>query len=137
MIGYLHIQMTKLLLMFLAKFVLTWMLDKINKITYAPSEDSDLPELPPSLIRVFAVSMKKPWVLGYPLSPQSDLSLRWSNWPFVGFVMLWFIYKNISQTCIITKVFLVKMIKKQQKFISFLIIVCQNHKYKGIMVQGR
>ena len=46
---------------------------------------------------------------------QSDLSLRWSHWPFVGFVMLWFIYKNISQACIITKVFLVKMIKKNNK----------------------
>ena len=29
--------------------------DKINKITCAPSEDSDQPGHPPSLIRVFAV----------------------------------------------------------------------------------
>ena len=30
---------------------------------YAPSEDSDQPGHPPRLIRVFAVRMKKPWVL--------------------------------------------------------------------------
>ena len=33
--------------------------DKTNKMTIAPSEDSDQP---PSLIRVFAVRMKKHWV---------------------------------------------------------------------------
>ena len=44
---------------------------------YAPSEDSDQPGHPPSLIRVFAVRMKKPWVLSYPLSAQGRL---WSDW---------------------------------------------------------
>ena len=39
----------------------------------APSEDSDQPGHPPSLIRVFAVRMKKAWVLGYPLSAQRRL----------------------------------------------------------------
>ena len=39
MIRYLHTQMTKLLLIFWAKFVSTMLLDKTNKITYAPSED--------------------------------------------------------------------------------------------------
>ena len=29
--------------------------DKTNKMTYAPSEDSDQPGHPPSLIRVFTV----------------------------------------------------------------------------------
>ena len=43
----------------------------------APSEDSDQPGYPPSLIRVFAVRMKKPWVLSYPLSAQRRL---WSDW---------------------------------------------------------
>ena len=42
--------------------------DKTNKMACAPSEDSDQPGYPPSLIRVFAVRMKKAWVLGYPLS---------------------------------------------------------------------
>ena len=64
----------------------------------APSEDSDQPGHPPSLIRVFAVRMKKAWVLSYPLSAQRrlwsdwadaqpDLSLRWAHSHFVGFVM--------------------------------------------------
>ena len=39
----------------------------------APSENSDQPGHPPSLIRVFAVRMKKAWVLGYPLSAQRRL----------------------------------------------------------------
>ena len=53
---------------------------------------------PSSLIRVFAVRMKKAWFLSYPLSAQwrlrSDwadaqayLSLRWARSHFVGFVM--------------------------------------------------
>ena len=64
----------------------------------APSEDSDQPGHSPSLIRVFAVRMKKPWVLSYPLSArrrlwsdwadaQADLSLRWAHTHFVGFIM--------------------------------------------------
>ena len=39
----------------------------------APSEDSDLPVHPPGLIRVFAVRMKKAWVLSYPLSTAKTL----------------------------------------------------------------
>ena len=68
----------------------------------APSKDSDQPGHPPSLIRVFAVRMKKAWGLSYPLSPQqrfwSDwadaqayLSLRWAHTHFVGFVTRQFI----------------------------------------------
>ena len=62
----------------------------------APSENSDQPRHPPSLIRVFAIRMKKAWVLSYPLSAQrrlwsdwasaqSDLSLRWAHMPFCWF----------------------------------------------------
>ena len=43
----------------------------------APSEDSDKPGHPPNLIRVFAVGMKKAWVLSYPFSGQQRL---WSDW---------------------------------------------------------
>ena len=57
--------------------------DKTNKITCLPSEDSDQPGHPPSLNRDFAVSMKKHWILSYPLSAQADaqadLRLRWVN----------------------------------------------------------
>ena len=75
----------------------------------APSEDSDQPGHPghpghpPSLIRVFAARMKKPWVLSYPFSTQrsfwsdwadaqDDLSLRWAHTHFVGFVMSWLLF---------------------------------------------
>ena len=43
----------------------------------APSKDSDQPGHPLSLIRVFAVCMKKAWVLSYQLSAQQRL---WSAW---------------------------------------------------------
>ena len=39
----------------------------------APSEDSDQPGHPPSLIGVFTVRMRKAWVLSYPLSAQRRL----------------------------------------------------------------
>ena len=66
----------------------------------APSEESDQSGHPPSLIRVFAVRMKKHWILSYPVSAQrrlwsawgnaqADLSFRWVHTHFVGFVMSW------------------------------------------------
>ena len=70
--------------------------DKTNKIACTPSVYSDQPGHPPSLIRVFGVRMKKARVLSYPLSAQrrfwSDLSLRWAQGHFVGFVMRWHKY---------------------------------------------
>ena len=51
--------------------------DKNQQSDCAPSEYSDQPVHPPSLIRVFAVRMKKAWVLSYPLSAQRRL---WSDW---------------------------------------------------------
>ena len=70
---------------------------KSNKMS-APSEDSNQPGHPLSLIRVFAVRMKKAWVLIYPISAQrrlwldwedaqADPSLRWAHTHFVGFVI--------------------------------------------------
>ena len=47
--------------------------DKTNKVACAPSEDSDQPGHPPSLIRVFVVRMKKAWDLSYPSSAQRRL----------------------------------------------------------------
>ena len=46
--------------------------DKTNKITCVSSEDSDQPGNLPSLIRVFAVHRKKPWVPGYQFRAQQD-----------------------------------------------------------------
>ena len=54
--------------------------DKTNKMACAPSEDWDQPGHPPSLISVFAVRMKKAWVLSYPLSAQRRL-IRLDGWP--------------------------------------------------------
>ena len=62
--------------------------DKTNKMTCAPSEDSDQP--------FFTVRMKKAWVLCHPLSAQrrlwsdwadaqADLILRWAHMPFCWF----------------------------------------------------
>ena len=70
--------------------------DKTNKMACGPSKDSDQPGHSPSLIRVFAVRMKKAWVLIYPLSAQrrlksdwadaqADLRLRWAHMPFCWF----------------------------------------------------
>ena len=84
---------------FVKCIMLTWTATWQNQQSdYAPSEDSDQPGHPPSLIRVFAVRMKKPWVHSYPLSAQRklwsdwadaipDLSLCWAHTQFVGFVM--------------------------------------------------
>ena len=77
------------------KWAATW---QNQQSECAPSEYSDHPGHPPSLIRVFAVRMKKAWVLSCPLSAQrrlwsdwadaqGDLSLRWAHIHFVGFVM--------------------------------------------------
>ena len=56
---------------------------------------------------VFAVRMNKAWFLSYPVSTQrrlwsdwadaqADLSLRWANSHFVGFVMRWLISQNLD-----------------------------------------
>ena len=75
--------------------------DKTNKMICAPSENSDQPGHPPSLIRVIAVRVKTPSVLNYmyPLSAkrklssdwadaQADLSLRLAHRIFVDFLMM-------------------------------------------------
>ena len=56
---------------------LKWPHDKTNEMACVPSEDSDQPGHLPSLIRVFAVCMKKAWVLSYPLNAQWKF---WSDW---------------------------------------------------------
>ena len=62
------------------------------------SEDSDQPGHPPSLIRVFTVRMKKPWVLSYPLSAQRRLWSDLADTHFVSFVMSWLNYGNFFQS---------------------------------------
>ena len=82
--------------------------DKTNKLPCAPSEDSDQPGHPPSLITVFTIRMKKAWVLSYSFSAQrrlwsdwanaqADLSLRWAHMPFC-----WFCH-DVAQLCVCVK----------------------------------
>ena len=70
--------------------------DKTNNMACAPREDSDQPRHPPSLTSVFAVGLKKHWVLSYPIGAQqrlgsdladtqADLSLRWTHGSFCWF----------------------------------------------------
>ena len=87
--------------------VMSWLIIKQNQQSdCAPSEDSDQSGHPPSLIRVFAVHMKKAWVFSFPLGAQqrlwpdwadaqADLSLRWAHSHFVGFVMSRLIWRFI------------------------------------------
>ena len=53
-----------------------------------PSKDSDQPGHSPSLIRVFTVHMKKPWVLSYPLSAHTD-SDQTGRMPRLIWVFAW------------------------------------------------
>ena len=55
---------------------------KTSKMAIAPNEDTDQPGHRPCLIGVFAVRMKKHWVLRYPLSALRRL---WSG----GFLLPW------------------------------------------------
>ena len=93
------------------KWAATW---QNKQSDCAPSDASDQPGHPPSLIRVFAVRMKKAWVLSYRLSAQrrlwsdwadaqADLSLHWAHSHFVGFVksrlkwlLLWRLWWTVS-----------------------------------------
>ena len=74
--------------------------DQTKKMKCAPSEDSDQPGRPPSLIRVFAVRLKNAWVISYPLSASEDSDqtgrmprLIWvfagRTCHFVGFLVHW------------------------------------------------
>ena len=69
----------------------------------APSEDSDQPGHPPSLIRVFAVRMKKPWVLSLPLSAQRRLWSGWSESSLGAHSLCWFCHEaaHMLYSCVI------------------------------------
>ena len=58
----------------------------------APSEDSDQSGHPPSLSRVFALRLKKAWVLSYPLNASKDSVLTGRMprliWVFAGHTLI-------------------------------------------------
>ena len=96
---------------FLPDIELNWPKPHHNKIACVPSEGSDQPGHLPGLIRVFAVCMKKVWVMSYPISAQQRL---WSDWViagrtghFVGFVMSWLKYPNNLDTWKVARVVLI------------------------------
>ena len=66
--------------------------DKTNKMTCAPSDDSDQPGHLPSLIRVFAIHMKKHWALAtyWAHSKNSDQTGRMPRliWVFAGQILV-------------------------------------------------
>ena len=73
--------------------------DNANKVAYAPSEDSDQPGHPPSLIRVFAVRLKHHWVLSYPIKRTAKTLIRldglpvWSKSSLGAHVICWFCHE--------------------------------------------
>ena len=90
-----------------------YMSQQTNKMTCAPSKDSDQPGHPPSLIRLFHVCLKNAWVPSYPLGAELRLDqtgrmprLIWvfagRTCHFLGFVMrpLIFIVNHIQRIVI-------------------------------------
>ena len=114
--------------MLIAIWATTW---QNQQSECAPSEDSDQPGHPPSLIRVFAVCMKKAWALGYPLSAQwrlwsdwadaqADLSPRWAHSHFVDFVMLRLIFSKGIKLNNSAIIILCKLSQKWNQLLAFL-----------------
>ena len=107
--------------------------DKTNKITCAPSKDSDQPGHPPSLIRVFAVCLKKHWDIGYPRSAQGRLQSDWDQTGrmhrlicvfdghtchFVGSVMLglnWYCFTHTLRNILIIVYWILNLIMGTQR----------------------
>ena len=114
--------------------------DKTSKMVYASSGASDQPGHLPSLIRVFVVRMKKPWVLSYPLraqqrlwsdwaDAQADLSLCWAICHFVGFVMRRLICDIQEFTLSMTVLKSNESGNLQQVMISNFLLICWRHLY--------
>ena len=81
------------------KWATTW---QNQQSDHAPSEDSDQPGHPPSLIRVFAVRSIGSW--GPKLSSCGQRRLRWTHTHFVGFVMSWLrCGSSTKKNCILVK----------------------------------
>ena len=84
------------------KWAATW---QNQQSDCAPIEDSDQPGHPPSLIRVFAVGMKKAWVLSYPLSAQRRFWSEcpgWSESSLSAQSLCWFCYVAAQMTKMLT-----------------------------------
>ena len=109
--------------------------DKTNKMLCAPSEDADQPGHPPSLICVFAVRLKKAWLLSYPFSDNED-SDQTGRMPrliwvfagpachFAGFVLHWLICEKTESLKALRYKFIKTLIwifnRPEQSFLLFL-----------------
>ena len=93
---WLHVKLTRILQKLRTRWI-QWYVhltyepqhNKTNNMACAPSEDSDQPGHPPSLIKVFAVSMEKAWILiatHWAHSKDSDQTGRMPKliWVFAG-----------------------------------------------------
>ena len=82
----------------------------------APSEDSDQPGHPPSLIRVFAIRMKKPCALSYPLSASedSDQTRRMPRliWVFAGRTLILLVLSCRGSYTLIVKLTIINYTQK-------------------------
>ena len=92
----------------------------------APSEDSEQPGHPPSLVRVLVVRMKKAWVLSYPSKVVRRLirlpSLIWvfagCICHFVGFLMGWLILWICFKTTLYSPLIMPRKI-------TFYVVICR------------
>ena len=71
----------------------------------APREDSDQPGHPPSLIRVFAIRMKKAWTLSHPLCAERRLIRLsgcpgWSESSLDAQPHCWFCHEAAHSVCV-------------------------------------
>ena len=98
-----------------SKWAIAW---QNQQMTCAPSKDSDQPRHLPSLIRVFAVRMKKAWVLSYPLSTQRRPSRcpGWSESSLGAQSFCWFCHAAAQ----------IKMGKSKQDFMQLWVFCSEN-----------
>ena len=96
--------------------------DNTNKMICAPSEDSDQPRHRLSLIRVFAVRMKKHWFLSYPFSTLQRLWVF--AWHYRSFC--WFCHEaahNVSTLSILYNKF-IKENKVSKTMVPSIFLAC-------------
>ena len=97
--------------------------DKTNNVVVRPAKTQISLGIRP-VWSVFAVRMKKAWVLSYPLSAQrrlwsdwadaqADPSLRWAHTHFVGFVTRWLIIRLLLLEVVNMRLFIVVNINKK------------------------
>ena len=105
--------------------------DKTNKMACGPSEDSDQPGHPPSLIRVFTVRMKKAWALTthWAHSEDSDQTGRMPRliWIFAGRIVTLLVLSQGGSFVISTSVSIHVFLKSIQIQMLFNWLLYMSH----------